>query len=112
MDSPLTQQLRPDIFEPKIVQLYLFLFNVLANDDDLENATPSEGFWREFFLLKPDKQRLFEIIQPMTAGELLHIHARAFPNALVLALTMKAANYSDIFSNVDLGGGFWNLSAE
>jgi hypothetical protein len=77
MDSPLTQQLRPDIFEPKIVQLYLFLFNVLANDDDLENTTPSEGFWREFFLLKPDKQRLFEIIQPMTAGELLHIHACA-----------------------------------
>jgi hypothetical protein len=74
MDSPLTQQLRPDTFEPKIVQLYLHLFNVLANDDSLEDPTPSEGFWREFFLLKPDKQRLFDILEPMTASELLHIH--------------------------------------
>ncbi len=77
MDSPLTQQLRPDNFEPKIVQLYLHLFNVLANDDFLEDATPSEGFWREFFLLKPDKQKLFDILDPMTASELLHIHVQS-----------------------------------
>ena len=76
MDSPLIQQLRPDIFEPKIVQLYLHLFNVLANDDNLEDPVPSEGFWREFFLLRPDKQRLFEILEPMTASELLHMHVQ------------------------------------
>ena len=74
MDSPLTQQLRPDIFEPKIIQLYLHIFNVLPNDDTLNDPTPSEGFWREFFLLKPDKQRLFEILEPITASELLHMN--------------------------------------
>ena len=75
MDSPLTQQLRPDSFEPKITQLYLHLFNVLANDeaDEADEAVPSEGFWREFFLLKPDKQRLYEILEPMTAFDLLHM---------------------------------------
>ena len=75
MDSPLTQQLRPDVFEPKIVQLYLHLFNALANDD-VDGAIPTEGFWREFFLLKPDKQRLFDILEPMTASELLHINVQ------------------------------------
>ena len=72
MESPLPQQLRPDYFEPKIVQLYLHLFNVLANDE-AEDAVPSEGFWREFFLLKPDKQRLYDILEPMTAFDLLHM---------------------------------------
>lgn len=76
MESPLTQQLRPDTFEPKIVQLYLYLFNVLPNDDSLEDPTPSEGFWREFFLLKPDKQKLFDILEPITASELLHMHTQ------------------------------------
>lgn len=76
MDSPLTQQLRPDSFEPKIVQLYLHLFNVLPNDDTLDDVTPSEGFWREFFLLKPDKQRLYEILEPFTASEIVHCHAQ------------------------------------
>jgi hypothetical protein len=76
MDSPLTLQLRPDVFEPKIVQLYLYLFNVLANDDSVNEPVPSEGFWREFFLLKPDKQRLFDILDPLTASELLHIHVQ------------------------------------
>ena len=71
MDSPLTQQLRPDSFEPKIVQLYLHLFNVLPNDDTVEDPTPSEGFWREFFLLKPDKQRLSDLLEPFTAHETL-----------------------------------------
>lgn len=82
MDSPLTQQLRPDSFEPKIVQLYLHLFNVLANDDALDSV-PSEGFWREFFLLKPDRQRLYQILEPMTAFDLLHMQVcsalRFFP---------------------------------
>lgn len=76
MDSPLTQQLRPDSFEPKIVQLYLHLFNVLPNDDNVEELTPAEGFWREFFLLKPDKQRLFEILEPFTASEIIHCHVQ------------------------------------
>lgn len=76
MDSPLTQQLRPDSFEPKIVQLYLHLFNVLPNDDGEEDPVPSEGFWREFFLLKPDKQRLYDLLEPFTANETLHCHVQ------------------------------------
>jgi hypothetical protein len=69
METPLTQQSRPDYFEPKITQLYLHLFNVLANDE-IEDAVPTEGFWREFFLLKPDKQRLYDILKPMTGSDL------------------------------------------
>jgi hypothetical protein len=76
MDSPLTQQLRPDSFETKIVQLYLHLFNVLPNDDNGEEPIPSEGFWREFFLLKPDKQRLHDLLDPFTANETLHCQAQ------------------------------------
>lgn len=72
MDAPLTQQSRPDSFEPKIIQLYLHLFNVLVNED-VDDATPSEGFWRELFLLKPDKQRLYDILEPMTAFDLAHM---------------------------------------
>jgi hypothetical protein len=72
METPLTQQSRPDVFEPKITQLYLHLFNVLANEDT-GDAVPSEGFWREFFLLKPDKQRLYDILEPMTAFDLMHM---------------------------------------
>ncbi|EXJ81768.1 hypothetical protein A1O1_07833 [Capronia coronata CBS 617.96] len=75
MDSPLTQQSRPDSFEPKIVQLYLHLFGALS-DEDADDGVPSEGFWREFFLLKPDKQRLYDILEPMTAFDLLHIQAQ------------------------------------
>jgi hypothetical protein len=76
MESPLTQQLRPDSFEPKIVQLYIHLFNALPNDDSIEDPVPDEGFWREFFLLKPDKQRLNDILDPFTASELVHCHVQ------------------------------------
>jgi hypothetical protein len=72
MDAPLTQQSRPDSFEPKITQLYLHLFNVLANEE-VDDAVPSEGFWREFFLLKPEKQRLYDILEPLTASDLTHM---------------------------------------
>ncbi|KIX05247.1 uncharacterized protein Z518_06119 [Rhinocladiella mackenziei CBS 650.93] len=75
MSSPLTQQLRPDSFEPKIVQLYLHLFNVLVNEE-ADDAVPTEGFWREFFLLKPDKQRLYDILEPMTGFDLLHMQVQ------------------------------------
>lgn len=89
MESPLTQQLRPDSFEPKIVQLYLHLFNVLANED-VEDAIPSEGFWTEFFLLKPDKQRLYDILEPMTAFDLLHMHVRLSPTDKLAILPLTA----------------------
>lgn len=70
--SPLTQEARPQSFEPKIVQLYLSFFNAPANEAN-DEAQPSEGFWTELFLLNPDKRRLYEILKPRTAGELLQI---------------------------------------
>ena len=71
--SPLTQQNTPDTqHEPKITQLYLYLFNVLANETG-EDLVPDEGFWRELFLLNPDKQRLFQILDPLTADDILHM---------------------------------------
>ena len=63
--SPLTQQSRPDIFEPKIVQLYRQLFR---NPDDDEQLP---GFWSELFLLKPDVARLGGLIEDTDATFLL-----------------------------------------
>ncbi|RMD42118.1 hypothetical protein DV735_g3005, partial [Chaetothyriales sp. CBS 134920] len=105
MDSPLTQQLRPDVFEPKIVQLYLHLFNILANDadDEDEDAVPTEGFWREFFLLKPDKQRLFDILSPLTANELLHIQTQThafFRRSIAEATSARSPQNQNALENL------------
>jgi hypothetical protein len=72
MDSPLTRQARPDAFEPKIVELYRQLFP-LSVSNEYEDLEPSEGFWRELFLLKPDKQSLHEILEPFTGEDILRI---------------------------------------
>ena len=66
--SPLTQQNRPSSFRPKIVQLYDDLFR-----QDDEELADSEGFWGEFFLLRPDKVRLEQRIEELTADDLLHM---------------------------------------
>ena len=65
--SPLTQDNRPTSFQPKIVQLYDILFR---EDGD---ATTSDGFWQEFFLLKPDKTRLQERLKGLSGHDLLHL---------------------------------------
>ncbi|TKX21237.1 hypothetical protein C1H76_6778 [Elsinoe australis] len=64
--SPLTLQSRPDVFEPKIVQLYRQLFR------EIEDEYKPEGFWRELFLLKPDASRLGHILDDTDADFLLH----------------------------------------
>ncbi|KAH0379571.1 DUF1741-domain-containing protein, partial [Aureobasidium melanogenum] len=64
--SPLTQQSRPETFEPKVAQLYRQLFR-----DRNEDEKP-EGFWREFFLLKPDNARLGQLLDNLEAIDLLH----------------------------------------
>ena len=86
--SPLTQQARPEVFQQKIVELYETLFKVLASvkcsiatkhaniyeyfqDEDEEEK--SEGFWREFFLLKPSKAELRKILIELSPDDLLHI---------------------------------------
>ncbi|PNS20990.1 hypothetical protein CAC42_3327 [Sphaceloma murrayae] len=64
--SPLTLQSRPDVFEPKIVQLYRQLFQDVEDDDK------TEGFWRELFLLSPDTARLSQTLEDADAEFLLH----------------------------------------
>jgi hypothetical protein len=64
--SPLTLQTRPDTFQPKIAQLYESLFK------EEEEIPKSEGFWEEFFLLKPDPSSLRKILGALTADDLLH----------------------------------------
>ncbi|PGG98625.1 hypothetical protein GX51_06710 [Blastomyces parvus] len=66
--SPLTQQSRPDTFQPKIVKLYETLFL------NPEYAEPSEGFWREFFLLPPERVRLGQILDSISPDDILQIH--------------------------------------
>lgn len=83
--SPLTQQTRPETFKPKIVQLYETLFQVgfccvnspwLINGQASEDADPSEGFWREFFLLPPDSGKLGSILNGLTPDETLSLQVR------------------------------------
>lgn len=40
---------------------------------DEEDSERSEGFWREFFLLKPDQATLRTILDGLGPGDLLHI---------------------------------------
>lgn len=85
--SPLTQQSRPDIFKPKIVQLYEDLFQVryrfnpeqalkpvtlIIHWQTSEYAEPSEGFWREFFLLAPDRVQLNSILEQLSPDATLN----------------------------------------
>ncbi|KAI9038931.1 ARMH3 family protein [Aspergillus affinis] len=70
MESPLTQQSRPDYFKPKIVQLYENLFQTT------DYADPSEGFWKEFFLLPPDRAQLRSILDQLSPDEILNLQTQ------------------------------------
>ncbi|PLB38247.1 ARMH3 family protein [Aspergillus candidus] len=63
--SPLTQQSRPEIFKPKVVQLYEKLFQTT------DYTEPSEGFWREFFLLPPDRAQLHAVLEQLSPDDTL-----------------------------------------
>ncbi|KAL8914744.1 MAG: hypothetical protein Q9171_000757 [Xanthocarpia ochracea] len=67
--SPLTQQNRPSSFQPKIDSLYEQLF------DTYEDAEPDfdDRFWREFFLLRPDKTNLRRRLENIGGDDLLQI---------------------------------------
>ncbi|KAK5073192.1 hypothetical protein LTR64_000399 [Lithohypha guttulata] len=69
--SPLTRDIH-ESFQPKIVQLYANLLALHLPDAEEDHIQP-EGFWREFFLLKPAKQKFYDILEPLTADDLLHI---------------------------------------
>ncbi|KAL9049345.1 MAG: hypothetical protein Q9206_005573 [Seirophora lacunosa] len=73
--SPLTQQDRPSVFQPKIDSLYEQLLSsvklplrpnkisFLIEMQDEEDQIPlSDGFWQEFFLLRADKSSLQHIV--------------------------------------------------
>lgn len=66
--SPLTQQERPSVFQPKIAQLYEELFQ-----QDDAGLPESDGFWREFFLLRPDKMRLRQRLEKIHPDDLLDL---------------------------------------
>ncbi|KAL2259292.1 hypothetical protein VTK26DRAFT_7095 [Humicola hyalothermophila] len=66
--SPLTHQPRPEVFQPKIVRLYEALFK-----DDADEGEKSEGFWKEFFLLRPDRPALRQILDEIGPNDLLHL---------------------------------------
>ena len=81
--SPLTQQARPEVFEPKVVGLYRSLFRVCLmrstdspfsdRSKEVEDDEKSEGFWSELFLLKPDLPRLREILENTDPEFLIHV---------------------------------------
>ncbi|RHZ72198.1 hypothetical protein CDV55_107052 [Aspergillus turcosus] len=83
MESPLTQQSRPETFKPKIVQLYENLFQTS------DFAEPSEGFWREFFLLPPDRAQLALILDRLGPEDTLHLQAQT---QQLFARAIKEAN--------------------
>lgn len=68
--SPLTQQSRPETFKPKIVQLYEDLFN------RPNYADPGEGFWREFFLLRPEGSQLRQLLERLHPDEILNLQTQ------------------------------------
>ncbi|KAG9229690.1 hypothetical protein BJ875DRAFT_474222 [Amylocarpus encephaloides] len=67
--SPLTQQARPEVFQQKIVELYEALFK----DEEEHDIEKPEGFWTEFFLLRPDKATLHRTLDAFSPDDLLHL---------------------------------------
>ncbi|KAK2753976.1 DUF1741 domain containing protein [Colletotrichum kahawae] len=66
--SPLTRQPPPEVFKPKIVELYEGLFKLFKDDEDDDRT---EGFWREFFLLRPDRAALRRILDGLGPADML-----------------------------------------
>ncbi|KAI0485608.1 hypothetical protein F4859DRAFT_388878 [Xylaria cf. heliscus] len=86
--SPLTQQARPEIFQQKIVKLYEALFQ---DDVDPESDKP-EGFWREFFLLKPDRASLLQILDGFGPDELINLQPQTRQLFLRAVACLKTGN--------------------
>jgi hypothetical protein len=90
--SPLTQDSRPEIFQPKIIRLYETLFKVRADwssvalprtelltsrQEDDEDTELSDGFWQEFFLHRPDPAGLKRILESVPPDEMLHLQSHS-----------------------------------
>ncbi|KAI1751244.1 hypothetical protein F4782DRAFT_200320 [Xylaria castorea] len=86
--SPLTQQARPEIFQQKIVKLYEALFQ---DDVDADSDKP-EGFWREFFLLKPDRASLLKILDNFGPDDLIILQPQTRQLFLRAVACLKVGN--------------------
>ncbi|KAG6042136.1 hypothetical protein E4U41_004940 [Claviceps citrina] len=69
--SPLTRQPPPEAFTPKIIELYAALFK-----DDYDGQEKADGFWREFFLLRPDRSALRRLLNAMPPSDVLLFEGR------------------------------------
>ncbi|GAB0144029.1 hypothetical protein EsHS_00004524 [Epichloe bromicola] len=69
--SPLTRQPPPEVFTPKIIELYSALFK-----DDYDGEEKSDGFWMEFFLLRPDPQSLRNLLNDISPSDVLLFEGR------------------------------------
>ena len=82
-DSPLTRQVAPEVFEPKVVELYKKLFRVSTTKrmstysaktcQEVEDDEKPQGFWTELFLLKPDIAQLRHILESTDGEYLIHL---------------------------------------
>jgi hypothetical protein len=50
--------------------------SILTDQQDRDDEDKSEGFWREFFLLKPDNVRFGQLLDDLEAIDLLHASVR------------------------------------
>ncbi|KAI9055903.1 hypothetical protein LZ554_000840 [Drepanopeziza brunnea f. sp. 'monogermtubi'] len=84
--SPLTQQARPEVFQQKVVALY---HELLKDEEDSETT---EGFWKEFFLLKPDKATLQNLIGELSPDDLLHLQVQTRQLFIRAVVCIKAGS--------------------
>ncbi|KAJ5054208.1 uncharacterized protein L3040_000489 [Drepanopeziza brunnea f. sp. 'multigermtubi'] len=84
--SPLTQQARPEVFQQKVVALYHELFK------DEEDSETTEGFWKEFFLLKPDKATLQNLIGELSPDDLSHLQVQTRQLFIRAVVCIKAGS--------------------
>ncbi|KAK1820922.1 hypothetical protein LTR12_004634 [Friedmanniomyces endolithicus] len=98
MDSPLTQQARPEVFEPKVVGLYKRLLTNV-HDDEIP-----QGFWAELFLLRPDLPRLQQVLENADAGLLIqsqhHSHQLLIQSIAALKVVAGLDNVDAVFSEL------------
>ncbi|KAI4268373.1 MAG: hypothetical protein L6R38_007858 [Xanthoria sp. 2 TBL-2021] len=115
--SPLTRQNRPGSFQPKIDNLYEQLFE--THDD----AEPDfdDGFWREFFLLRPDRVNLRRRLEHISVDDLLRIQGATQQLFRQAVARIKSGNgVSDesaldtltVFLNIVLAKRYTNPSSE
>ncbi|KAI4130019.1 MAG: hypothetical protein LQ338_001953 [Usnochroma carphineum] len=115
--SPLTQQDRPSSFQPKIDSLY----EQLLGRDENDLVDFPDGFWQEFFLLRPDKTSLRRRLNRLDADDLLRIQGETqqlFRRAVAqiksknVASAEAALDTLAVFLDVVLAKRYTNPSSE